>query len=85
MGLREDKDTVRFENFILMIEHEVSQELRDQSSMFKNKDLREELAREETQMIIKVIVVKTMSNLQKKRAFSHQFITSMFGRDISNE
>lgn len=27
MGLREDKDTVRFENFILMIEHEVSQEL----------------------------------------------------------
>ena len=85
MGLSEDKDTVRFENFILMIEHEVSQELRDQSSMFKNKDLREELAREETQMIIKVIVVKTMSNLQKKRAFSHQFITSMFGRDISNE
>ena len=85
MGLREDKDTVRFENFILMIEHEITQELRDQSSMFKNKDLREELAREETQMIIKVIVVKTMSNLQKKRAFSHQFITSMFGRDISNE
>lgn len=85
MGLREDKDTVRFENFILMIEHEVSQELRDQSSLFKNKELREELAREETQMIIKVIVVKTMSNLQKKRAFSHQFITSMFGRDVSNE
>ena len=85
MGLSEDKDTVRFENFILMIEHEVSQELRDQSSMFKNKDLREELAREATQMIIKVVVVKTMSNLQKKRAFSHQFITSMFGRDISNE
>lgn len=85
MGLREDKDTVRFENFILMIEHEVSQELRDQSSLFKSKELREELAREETQMIIKVIVVKTMSNLQKKRAFSHQFITSMFGRDVSNE
>jgi hypothetical protein len=85
MGLREDKDTIRFENFILMINHEISQELRDQSSMFKNKDLREELAREETQMIIKVVVVKTMSNLQKKRAFSHQFITSMFGRDISNE
>lgn len=85
MGLREDKDTIRFENFILMINHEISQELRDQSSMFKNKDLREELAREATQMIIKVVVVKTMSNLQKKRAFSHQFITSMFGRDISNE
>ena len=57
MGLREDKDTIRFENFILMINHEISQELRDQSSMFKNKDLREELAREETQMIIKVVVV----------------------------
>ena len=85
MGLRDDKDTVRFENFILMIEHEITQELRDQSSLFKSKELREELAREETQMIVKVVVVKTMSNLQRKRAFNHQFITSMFGRDISNE
>lgn len=80
-----DRDAVRFENFILMIEHEVSQELRDQSSRFKNKELREELAREETQMIIKVIVVKTMSNLQRKRAFRNKFINSMFGRDVSNE
>lgn len=80
-----DKDAVRFENFILMIDHEVAQELRDQSSRFKNKELREELAREETQMIIKVVVVKTMSNLQRKRAFSDKFINSMFGRDVSNE
>ena len=57
MGLREDKDTVRFENFILMIEHEITQELRDQSSMFKSKELREELAREETQMLVNVVVV----------------------------
>lgn len=80
-----DRDAVRFENFILMIEHEVSQELREQSTRFKNKELREELAREETQMIIKVIVVKTMSNLQRKRAFRNKFINSMFGRDVSNE
>lgn len=80
-----DKDAVRFENFILMIDHEVSQELRDQSARFKNKELREELAREETQMIIKVVVVKTMSNLQRKRAFSDKFINAMFGRDVSDE
>ena len=85
MGLRDDKDTVRFENFILMIEHEITQELRDQSSLFKSKELREELAREETQMLVNVVVVKTMSNLQRKRAFSRQFITSMFGENKSNE
>jgi hypothetical protein len=85
MGLKKDKDTVRFENFILMVVHEITQELRDQSSLFKSKELREELAREETQMIVNVVVVKTMSNLQKKRAFNHQFITSMFGGNMSNE
>ena len=85
MGLKKDKDTVRFENFILMIVHEITQELRDQSSLFKSKELREELAREETQMIVNVVVVKTMSNLQKKPAFSQQFITSMFGGNKSNE
>lgn len=85
MGLKKDKDTVRFENFILMVVHEITQELRDQSSLFKSKELREELAREETQMIVNVVVVKTMSNLQKKRAFSRQFITSMFGENKSNE
>ena len=83
MGL--DKESVRFENFILMIEHEVSQELKDQTHKFTNKELREELAREETQMIIKVIIVKTMSNLQRKRAFSHKFINSMLGRKVLDE
>ena len=83
MGL--DKESIRFENFILMIEHEVSQELKDQTHKFTNKELREELAREETKMIMKVVVVKTMSNLQRKRAFSHKFIRTMLGRDISDE
>ena len=85
MGLKKDKDIVRFENFILMVVHEITQELRDQSSLFKSKELREELAREETQMLVNVVVVKTMSNLQRKRAFSRQFITSMFGENKSNE
>ena len=83
MGL--DKESVRFENFILMLGHEVSQELKDQSRTFKNKELREELAREETQMIVKVVVIKTMANLQKKRAFNKKFVNLMLGRKSSDE
>ena len=68
-----------------MLGHEVSQELNDQSRAFKNKELREELAREETQMIVKVVVIKTMANLQKKRAFNKKFVNLMLGRKSSDE
>ena len=62
----EDKTTQRFENFILMVIEEVSNEMNDQARTFKSQELREELKRDETKALIKAIVIKTMMNLQKK-------------------
>lgn len=84
MGLiNKDKDTARLENFVLMIEDEILEEIKKQSDMFKNKELREELKRDESKQLVKVIVLKTMTNLQRKRAFTPMFINKIFGRDIA--
>ena len=80
-----DKETKRFENFVLMIEDEIVSEIQEQSNKFKDPSLREELKREESKALIKVIVIKTMVNLQKKRAFNGKFINSMFGRVLVDE
>jgi hypothetical protein len=80
-----DKETKRFENFVLMIEDEIVSEIQTQSNKFKDPSLREELKRAESKALIKVIVIKTMVNLQKKRAFNGKFINSMFGRELVNE
>ena len=80
-----DKETKRFENFVLMIEDEIVSEIQEQSNKFKDPALREELKREESKALIKVIVIKTMVNLQKKRAFNGKFINSMFGRVLVDE
>lgn len=78
----DDKDTHRFENFVLMIEDEIFAEMQTQSNQFTSPELRKELQKETTRALIKVIVVKTMVNLQKKRAYSPQFINSMFGKKL---
>tara|TARA_B100001059_G_C17768695_1_gene547115 strand:+ start:917 stop:1171 length:255 start_codon:yes stop_codon:yes gene_type:complete len=80
-----DKETKRFENFVLMIEDEIVSEIQTQSNKFKDPSLREELKRPESKALIKVIVIKTMVNLQKKRAFNGKFINSMFGRELVDE
>ncbi len=80
-----DKETKRFENFVLMIEDEIVSEIQTQSNKFKDTSLREELKRPESKALIKVIVIKTMVNLQKKRAFNGKFINSMFGRELVDE
>ena len=80
-----DKETKRFENFVLMIEDEIVSEIQTQSNKIKDPSLREELKRAESKALIKVIVIKTMVNLQKKRAFNGKFINSMFGRELVNE
>jgi len=81
----EDKSTQRLENFLLMVIEEVKNEINDQSRVFKSPELKEELQRVETQAIIKVIVIKTMNNLQKKRAFNKKFISEIFGKGITIE
>ena len=80
-----DKETKRFENFVLMIEDEIVSEIQEQSNKFKDPALREELKREESKALVKVIVIKTMVNLQKKRAFNGKFNNSMFGRVLVDE
>ena len=80
-----DKETKRFENFVLMIEDEIISEIQIKSNKFKDPSLREELKRAESKALIKVIVIKTMVNLQKKRAFNGKFINSMFGREMIEE
>ena len=82
MGLKKDKDTARLENFVLMIEDEIFEEIKKQTSMFTSPELREELKRDETRSLVKVIVLKTMTNLQRKRAFKVTFINKIFGRAI---
>lgn len=79
----EDKETKRFENFVMMIEDEVWEELQSQSNKFTSPELRKELEREATRVLVKVIVVKTMFNLQKKRAYTQDFINIMFGKNLS--
>ena len=81
----EDKTTQRFENFILMVIEEVSNEMNDQARTFKSQELREELKREQTKALIKAIVIKTMMNLQKKRAFNTDFISKAFGLTIKDD
>ena len=68
-----------------MIEDEIASEIQEQSNKFKDPALREELKREESKALVKVIVIKTMVNLQKKRAFNGKFINSMFGRVLVDE
>ena len=77
-----DKETQRFENFVLMIEDEVTSEIQAQAHKFTSPELRKEMQREQTRAIIKVIVIKTLVNLQKKRAFTPEFINSMFGKKM---
>ena len=78
----EDKETQRFENFVLMIEDEVTSEIQAQAHKFTSPELRKEMQREQTRALLKVIVIKTLVNLQKKRAFTPEFINSMFGKNI---
>ena len=77
-----DKETQRFENFVLMIEDEIFAEIQSQSNKFTSPELRKELQREATRALVKVIIVKTMVNLQKKRAYTPEFINSMFGKKL---
>jgi hypothetical protein len=77
-----DKETQRFENFVLMIEDEVYSELIKQTNKFKSPELRNELQRDHTRPLLKIIVIKTMVNLQSKRAFKAEFINNMFGRKV---
>ena len=82
MELDSDDDKVqikRFTNYVLMLEHEVMSDLKDDANVFKTKELTDFLRQENTTGLVKVVIVKTMANLQKKRAFKKTFLNSVFG------
>ena len=79
---KDDSEVKRFTNYILMLEHEIVQDLLRDSETFKNPDFREYLRESATRALTKVLVAKMMSNLQEKRAFNKSFINDMFGRNV---
>jgi len=60
-----DKETQRFENFVLMIEDEVTSEIQTQLRKFTSPELKKELQREETRALIKIIVIKRLWKRRK--------------------
>ena len=82
MSGNNDSEVKRFTNYILMLEHEIVQDLLKDSETFKTSDFREYLRESTTRALTKVLVAKLMSNLQEKRAFNKSFINDMFGRNV---
>jgi hypothetical protein len=82
MGLKDESSEVkRFTNYVLMLAHEVLADLKDDANNFRTPELNNFLRNEETYPFIQVVVVKTLSNLQKKRAFNKSFLKFVFGRN----
>ena len=82
MSGNNDSEVKRFTNYIIMLEHEIVQDLLKDSETFKTSDFREYLRESTTRALTKVLVAKLMSNLQEKRAFNKSFINDMFGRNV---
>lgn len=69
-----DKQQIkRFTNYILMLEHEVMGDLKDDANSFEDKFLMKQLVKKETSALVRVVIVKTIANLQKKYAFEKSF------------
>ena len=69
----------RFTNYILMLEHEVVEDLMNDSKLISNEEFKTFMKEYTTRAITKVIIAKLMSNLQEKRAFKKSFISDIFG------
>jgi len=82
MGLEDEKYEVkRFTNYVLMLAHEIMEDLKDDANNFRTPELNNFLRNEETNPFVQVVVVKTLYNLQKKRAFNKSFINFIFGKN----
>lgn len=82
MPEKDENEVKRFTNYILMLEHEIVQDLLKDSETFKTPDFRAYLRESTTRALTKVLVAKLMSNLQEKRAFNKSFINTMFRRSV---
>ena len=65
MGLEDEKYEVkRFTNYVLMLAHEIMEDLKDDANNFRTPELNNFLRNEETNPFVQVVVVKTLYNLQ---------------------
>ena len=74
-----------FTNYVLMLAHEIMIDLKDDASTFRTPELNDFLRNKETQPFIQIVVVKTLSNLQKKNAFNKYFLNSVFVKNKDNK
>tara|TARA_B110000495_G_C23021211_1_gene605894 strand:+ start:2302 stop:2547 length:246 start_codon:yes stop_codon:yes gene_type:complete len=73
----------RFTNFVLMLGHEVMDDLKDDANKFKTSELRDFLRDEHTTALVNIVIVKTLNNLQKKRSFNRNFFKEIIGKNNS--
>ena len=79
-----DQGENRFRNFVLMIGDEVIHEMQD--DLFKtDSDLKDSLKDPTVISLIKIAVVKTMVNLQTKRAYTTTFMTNLVGNQTKED
>ena len=70
----------RFTNFVLMLGHEIMDDLKDDASKFETSELRDFLRDPHTVSIVNIVIVKTLNNLQKKRSFNSSFFKEVIGK-----
>lgn len=76
-----DAELRRFANYVLMLEHEIMNDLMDDSKVFKVPEFHSFLKKESTRPFAKIIITSLLSNLHSKRALTKSFINDMFGFD----
>ena len=73
----------RFTNFVLMLGHEVMEDLKDDANKFETSELKDFLRDEHTTALVNIVIVKTLNNLQKKRSFNSNFFKEIIGKNNS--
>ena len=73
----------RFTNFVLMLGHEVLDDLKDDANKFETLELKDFLRDKHTASLVNIVIVKTLNNLQKKRSFNSNFFKEVIGKNKS--
>ena len=81
--MSDDIEIKRFTNFVLMLGHEVMEDLKDDANKFETSELKDFLRDEHTTALVNIVIVKTLNNLQKKRSFNSNFFKEIIGKNNS--
>lgn len=79
-----DQGEKRFKNFVLMIGDEVVHEMQKDFINIES-DLKDNLKDPTVISLMKIAVVKTMVNLQTKRAYTTTFMTNLVGNQTKED